>query len=92
MTTKVYDKIRKLLESKNVSDLRYYMLINNDGFTFNYRGFRFDLRHWVNVYGVETNQFSLMNNATPNNWEKWIEEFTKEIDEEANNILWSETI
>lgn len=81
------DKIKTLLESKNVTNIKHYILVNNDGFTFEYKGFKFDLRHWVNVYGVETNFYSLMNNATPENWQEWIKDFTNQINKEANEIL-----
>lgn len=81
------DKIKTLLESKNVTNIKYYMLVNNDGYTFEYKGFKFDLRHWVNVYGVKTNFYSLMNNATPENWQEWIKDFTDQINKEANEIL-----
>lgn len=81
------DKIKALLESKNVTNIKYYSLINNSGYTFEYRGIRFDLRHWRNVYGAECNFYSLSNNCDPKNREEWIKEFTEIINKEANAIL-----
>ena len=81
------EKIKAMLESKNVTNIKHYTLVNNSGYTFEYKGVKFDLRHWRNCYGVEMNCYSLMNNARPDNYPEWIKEFTKEIDREANRIL-----
>lgn len=86
MTTN--EKIKALLESiEGVTNIKHYLLVNNDGYAFEYRGFKFDLRHWRNCYGVETNFYSVMNNARPDNWEEWIKEFSNKLEEEANKIL-----
>ena len=86
MTTN--EKIKALLVSiEGVTNIKHYLLVNNEGYTFEYRGFKFDLRHWRNCYGVAMNNYSLMNNSTPLNYESWIEEFSKVIDRLANEIL-----
>ena len=86
MTTN--EKIKALLESiEGVTNIKHYLLVNNEGYTFEYRGFKFDLRHWRNCYGVEMNNYSLMSNATPQNYESWIQEFMNVINKRANEIL-----
>lgn len=81
------EQIKKFLEEIGASNIKFYMLVNNDGYTFEYKGVKFDLRHWVNVYGVETNFYSLMNNTTPETYQDWIKLFTNMVDQEANKIL-----
>ena len=46
-------QIENMLREKGATNIEFYMLVNNDGFTFEYKGKRYDLRHWRNVYGVE---------------------------------------
>ena len=35
------------------------MLVNNYGYTFTKGDVKFDLRHWLNVYGEDVNYWSL---------------------------------
>ena len=55
MTEKYMDE---LLAS---SELTYepYSLVNNHGYNITHKGTRYDLRHWLNVYGVDTNFWDL---------------------------------
>ena len=46
-------EIEKMLKKLGAKKIEFYVLVNNDGFTFEYEGKRYDLRHWRNVYGVE---------------------------------------
>lgn len=43
------------------SELTYepYSLVNNHGYHITYKGTHYDLRHWLNVYGVNTNFWDL---------------------------------
>ena len=53
------------LESLGLSDISGYTLVNNYGYTFNYKGQRYDARHWLNVYGADVDYWDIM----PNNVE-----------------------
>lgn len=46
------DLIQKMLEENGATNVELYVLVNNDGFTFEKDGKKYDLRHWRNVYGA----------------------------------------
>lgn len=52
-------KFYSKLESMGLSKISSYMLINNYGFTFEYKGQRYDLRHWLNCYGASVDSWEL---------------------------------
>ena len=41
-----------------------YQLVNNHGYYINYKGHRFDLRHWLNVYGERVDFWNMWSNTT----------------------------
>ena len=43
----------KLKSIKGVSNVKYYTLVDNWGWTFEKNGLHYDLRRWVNCYGVD---------------------------------------
>lgn len=88
---KVDEQIKKFLKEIGASNIKFYMLVNNDGYRFEYKGIKFDLRHWRNVYGVETNFYSISSNSTPNNYQEWEGEFLRLITKRANEILKGES-
>ena len=47
------------LKALNLNDLEQYSLINNYGFIFTINGLKYDLRHVLNVYGAETDFWTL---------------------------------
>ena len=77
------DKIEKMLQDKGATNIKFYMLVNNDGFTFEIGGVKFDLRHWRNVYGVETDFWDVNFLTTPNEESHAL---AGEIKAEANKI------
>ena len=79
----VDDKIKKMLQDKGATNIEFYMLVNNDGYTFELEGVRFDLRHWRNVYGVETDFWDVMYLSNPNEKSHIL---AGEIKAEANRI------
>ena len=40
-------------------NVQYYSLINNYGFRFTFENTKYDLRHWLNVYGASVDFWSL---------------------------------
>ena len=59
MNRDYYKQIKEMLEQEGMTDIKYYMLINNEGYTFTDKeGRRCDLRHWRNVYGSEVDFWS----------------------------------
>lgn len=52
------DLYRKL-EAMGLSEISSYMLVNNYGYTFKYKGVLYDLRHWLNCYGADVDYWSL---------------------------------
>lgn len=57
---KFIDELNKLKELK-LENLEQYSLINNYGFKFTINGLKYDLRHVLNVYGAETDFWTLAN-------------------------------
>ena len=56
---KLNNKIEEMLIREGATQIEYYMLINNDGFTFIWKdGNKHDLRHWRNVYGSDCDFWS----------------------------------
>ena len=47
------------LEGMGLSEISSYMLVNNYGYTFKYKGVRYDLRHWLNCYGASIDSWEL---------------------------------
>lgn len=43
----------RLKSIKGVSNVKYYTLVYNWGWTFEKNGLHYDLRRWVNCYGVD---------------------------------------
>lgn len=39
--------------------VKNYMLSSNYGYDITYKGHRFDLRHWLNLYGVDVDYWSI---------------------------------
>ena len=57
---KLVDDERELLESvPGIENVEYYGLINNYGYHFKLKGFEYDLRHWLNCYGADVDDWSL---------------------------------
>ena len=52
-------KDEEMLKSVGCSDIKWYALINNDGYKFTKDGVRYDLRHVVNVYGADCDYYTL---------------------------------
>lgn len=44
-------ELYKKLEVMGIRDFSYYSLVNNYGYTFSYKGVKYDSRHWLNCYG-----------------------------------------
>lgn len=47
------------LRNAGFENVNSYMLVNNYGYTFTKGDVKFDLRHWLNVYGEDVNYWSL---------------------------------
>lgn len=47
------------LKSNTDFQVETYQLVNNHGYYINYKGHRFDLRHFLNVYGQETDFWNM---------------------------------
>lgn len=45
-------KLKEILEKHGCENIDTYTLISNYGATFTLNGIKYDLRHWVNCYGV----------------------------------------
>ena len=58
-----FQEFKEYLASKGVEDFKGYTLINNYGYTFKYKGVKYDLRHVLNVYGADVDWWDL----TPKN-------------------------
>jgi hypothetical protein len=57
-------KYIQVLKSNKDFQVDIYQLVNNHGYYINYKGHRFDLRHWLNVYGQETDFWNMWSNTT----------------------------
>ncbi len=53
------DKEREVLEKYGATNIKYYSLVNNYGFTFEIDNEKFDVRYWANCYGVAINKWSV---------------------------------
>ena len=53
------DREEKKLQELGFEEVKWYGLINNDGYTFKKNDIKYDLRHWVNCFGAEVNFWSL---------------------------------
>lgn len=60
-----YDKEELTLNEIGCNDVKFYMLCNNDGYTFNSKDktTKYDLRHWANNYGVEVDYWTVSSKA-----------------------------
>ena len=47
------------LRNAGCENVNSYMLVNNYGYTFTKGDVKFDLRHWLNVYGADVDYWSL---------------------------------
>ena len=52
-------KDEEMLKSVGCENIKWYALVNNDGYTFIKNGVKFDLRHILNVYEAECNYYTL---------------------------------
>lgn len=52
------------LEAAGAQEVKPYTLINNEGYTFTKDGIKYDLRHWLNIYGAEVDFWSVGGNRT----------------------------
>lgn len=73
---KQIDKQKKQLEKVGAENVKFYCLVNNEGFTFLKNGLDFDARHILNTYGVGVDYFCLMSK----NGSKDFDTFSKMID------------
>jgi hypothetical protein len=69
MASRVVD----LLKAHGATNIDGYVLINNDGYTFEKDGVRYDARFWRNCYGAEVYRWGV--------FPKW-----KELEDELNEI------
>lgn len=74
------DRIKIALEESGCENINDYSLINNYGFTFKKKGNRYDLRHWLNVYGASVDFWEIHALDTKESFEgKTLEEALEEI-------------
>lgn len=52
------DKGQALLERFGATDIKFYSLINNYGYTFRLDGVKHDIRFWANSYGCHIGKWS----------------------------------
>lgn len=52
-------KQKEQLQNAGAENIKGYTLVNNSGYTFNKNGIYYDLRHWINCYGVEVDYYEL---------------------------------
>ena len=88
MLTKLFekqDKVKEAIIKAGGLNIKHYLLINNEGFTFELNGLKVDLRLWRNVYGCEANFYAyhLPNNNTPTEAER---QTLNALRDEANKI------
>ena len=55
----------QMLIDAGCTNVKYYALINNDGYTFVKNGVRYDVRHWLNCYGADVDYWSIHNLDEP---------------------------
>ena len=58
MSKFVFNKEQEL-RNAGCENVDSYMLVNNYGYTFTKGDVKFDLRHWLNVYGEDVDYWSL---------------------------------
>lgn len=56
---------KKLIEL-GCEGISYYSLINNYGYDFTKNGVHYNIRHWLNCYGVEVDFWTLENYENQN--------------------------
>ena len=64
---KIIEEMRnqeELLKEAGAQEVEHYTLINNDGYTFNKGGKKYDMRHWINMYGGDVDFWSIGGNGT----------------------------
>ena len=59
------DNDELLLKEAGATAIKFYMLINNYGYTFIKNGIKYDLRFWANCYGCALNHWSISGGNTP---------------------------
>mgnify|MGYP003305663904 CR=1 FL=1 len=52
------DQEKALIEA-GCENVKGYVLVNNYGFTFTKNGTKYDLRHWLNVYGADVDYWDI---------------------------------
>lgn len=79
--------IMDMLIENGATDIGYYLLVNNYGYTFFHNGTKYDLRHWLNAYGSSCDFWDIMLLGKDYK-DKTLEEqcFMKEIKDKANEI------
>lgn len=57
----VFEKIDIInyLKEKGFKNVNSYVLINNEGCTFECGSVKYDLRHWLNCYGCDVDYYTL---------------------------------
>lgn len=58
--------IEKMLKQRGVK-VEPYSLVNNYGLAFEYEGVRYDVRHWLNVYGMDVDYIDVTSRDRPGN-------------------------
>ena len=77
-----YELYEKALIEEGAEEIKYYSLINNFGFTYNYNGVKYDSRFVANCYGAVCNWWE----TSAIEREKEDEEFVKRIQERLTSI------
>lgn len=55
---------KELLQNAGAENVQGYCLVNNNGYTFNKNGCKYDLRHWLNCYGCDVDYYTLFEKTT----------------------------
>ena len=55
----IYEENENTLIEIGLENVDYYSLINNYGFHFQHNNVKYDLRHWLNVYGASVDYWGL---------------------------------
>lgn len=68
-----------IMEYKNIKLIEEYSLVSNYGYVVELNGKRYDLRHWLNVYGVDTDYWNIISQYPE-------EEILNEVVERLNRV------
>ena len=73
---KKFNELKKWLENAmGFKNFKWYSLINNYGYSFDYLDDHFDLRHWLNCYGENVDYWTIYTRELGNLTSEGIKKF-----------------